>query len=118
MELEVLADPEPDELGRVELRGHVALLEPEQPRVEPARHLVAAPRHRHRYVLEGDRHERQVYFASFSIVIRSRQPLPTCWTRCAPKLGGRAPRRAHSPTTASRQRPTRPPASPPPRGTA
>src|SRR5438094_7935545 len=39
MELEVVADSKPDELGRVELRRNVALLEAEQPCIERSRCL-------------------------------------------------------------------------------
>jgi hypothetical protein len=49
MELEVVADPEPDELGGIELRRHIALLEPEQP---CARSLLPARRHRYGDVLQ------------------------------------------------------------------
>ena len=52
MQLEVAADAVPDEPGRVELRQHVALLEPEQPAVERARPLRPVRRDRDRDVLQ------------------------------------------------------------------
>ena len=52
VQLEVAAGAVPDESRRVELRQHVALLEPEQPAVERARPLRPVRRDRDRHVLE------------------------------------------------------------------
>jgi CubicO group peptidase (beta-lactamase class C family) len=56
MQFELMADAEPDQLRRIELRGHVSLLELEQAGVERARRVPSVGRDRDRNVLEFESH--------------------------------------------------------------